>query len=223
VAVPVSPETADLIRLARGGIPVVAEGGPDVRETGNLEVAESVERNEGDSAPDTAGVADRPVADLPGAPAIAEAAEADIVAMSAEERAASADAGPESAGPAADDGNGPAAESAVPDETVTSALRIDGASPPVGAAQGTTWPGPGGGVRHTDLVELPGIGAGLVWLLGRCGINSLADLAAADASRLERDLGLVGQLLDLPSWIALAGQAIATGNDETDAEGKSER
>ena len=60
----------------------------------------------------------------------------------------------------------------------------------------------------TDLTDLPGVGAGLVWLLGRCGIHSLADLAAADAARLEQDLGPVGQLLDLPSWIDLARQGL---------------
>jgi hypothetical protein len=59
-------------------------------------------------------------------------------------------------------------------------------------------------------MDLPGVGAGLVWLLGRCGVHTLADLARADAARLEQDLGLVGQLLDLPSWIDLARQTIDT-------------
>ncbi|MCU0906385.1 MAG: hypothetical protein MUF73_02835 [Rhodobacteraceae bacterium] len=61
-----------------------------------------------------------------------------------------------------------------------------------------------------ELSDLPGVGAGLVWLLGRCGVHTLHDLAHADAERLEQELGLVGQLLDLPSWIDLARQTVAT-------------
>ena len=57
---------------------------------------------------------------------------------------------------------------------------------------------------RSDLFRLPGIGIGLVWMLDRCDVTSLADLASADAERLALRLGLVGELLDLPSWIALA-------------------
>lgn len=56
----------------------------------------------------------------------------------------------------------------------------------------------------TDLYELPGAGEGLVWLFGRCGVRSLADLAAADPARLAADLGLVAQILDIGYWIEFA-------------------
>lgn len=62
---------------------------------------------------------------------------------------------------------------------------------------------------ESDLHALPGAGIGLVWMLQRCGVSSLADLAAADADRLRREMGLVGELLDLSGWIAFARDAVA--------------
>jgi predicted flap endonuclease-1-like 5' DNA nuclease len=56
----------------------------------------------------------------------------------------------------------------------------------------------------SDLSTLPGSGPGLVWLLGECGIRSLAELAAADPQKLSEQLGLVGQLLNLEHWIEFA-------------------
>lgn len=56
----------------------------------------------------------------------------------------------------------------------------------------------------SDLLRLPGAGPGLVWLLGRCGVESLADLAAADARKLTEQMGLIGELLDIDNWIDFA-------------------
>jgi predicted flap endonuclease-1-like 5' DNA nuclease len=63
-------------------------------------------------------------------------------------------------------------------------------------------------VDESDLHALPGAGIGLVWMLQRCGVSSLADLADADPERLRRDMGLVGELLDLSTWIAFARDAV---------------
>ena len=63
------------------------------------------------------------------------------------------------------------------------------------------------GTAESDLEQLPGAGDGLVWILQRQGIESLADLAEADADRLTADLGVIGQLLDVKSWIAYARSA----------------
>ena len=58
--------------------------------------------------------------------------------------------------------------------------------------------------QESDLVLLPGAGDGLVWMLGQCGINTLVELARADADELTERMGLVGQMLDLQAWIAFA-------------------
>ena len=62
-------------------------------------------------------------------------------------------------------------------------------------------------LQDSDLLLLPGAGDGLVWMLGQCGINTLAELARADADELTERMGLVGQMLDLHAWIAFAGAA----------------
>ncbi len=56
----------------------------------------------------------------------------------------------------------------------------------------------------STLYALPGAGPGLVWMLEQVGIDSLNDLARADAVDLGVRLGLVGQILNVPSWIAFA-------------------
>jgi predicted flap endonuclease-1-like 5' DNA nuclease len=67
----------------------------------------------------------------------------------------------------------------------------------------------------SDLVQLPGAGEGLVWMLERAGISSLAELAEADADTLALQLGTVGELLDLTYWIEFAqesaGRDVAAG------------
>lgn len=55
-----------------------------------------------------------------------------------------------------------------------------------------------------DLLMLPGAGEGLVWMLGQCGVSSLADLAACNPSELGRQLGLVGKILNVDSWVEFA-------------------
>lgn len=66
--------------------------------------------------------------------------------------------------------------------------------PPGEAADGT----------ENDLFTLPGAGPGLVWMLQRTGVRSLADLAGSNPLVLRRNLGLVGELLDLDWWISVA-------------------
>lgn len=57
---------------------------------------------------------------------------------------------------------------------------------------------------ESELLALPGAGPGLVWLLHRCGIRTLADLAAADPQQLAPQLGLVGQILNISIWTDFA-------------------
>ncbi|PUB10658.1 hypothetical protein [Yoonia sediminilitoris] len=56
----------------------------------------------------------------------------------------------------------------------------------------------------TNLYQLPGAGAGLIWMLSECGIHSLEDLAQTDVASLTKCLGLVGQILDVKVWVEFA-------------------
>lgn len=60
----------------------------------------------------------------------------------------------------------------------------------------------------TDLFDLPGAGAGMVWMFHQCGIRSLADLAEADGSDLSLRLGVVGHILNVEPWIAFARERL---------------
>ncbi|MEE4117754.1 MAG: hypothetical protein V2I65_01935 [Paracoccaceae bacterium] len=78
-----------------------------------------------------------------------------------------------------------------------------------GAACGAGAHGPPGSMRalgQSDLHMLPGAGPGLVWMLQQCGVTSLDDLARADPEALTDRMGLVGQMLDLSSWVAFAAR-----------------
>lgn len=55
-----------------------------------------------------------------------------------------------------------------------------------------------------SLEALPGAGPGLIWMLGQVGITSMEDLAQSDADVVSRNLGLVGQILNVGSWIVFA-------------------
>ena len=79
-----------------------------------------------------------------------------------------------------------ASDPSVPEDEATSAAIIQTATAP------------------TDLSELPGIGNGLVWLLQDAGVETMADLAAADPDDLTAKLGLVGELINIESWIQFA-------------------
>lgn len=72
--------------------------------------------------------------------------------------------------------------------------------------------------ENSDLSELPGAGEGLVWILQQCGIRSLEDLAAADPAELSGRMGLIGDLLDMETWVAFAresaGRASESGPDK---------
>ncbi|SEA37356.1 hypothetical protein [Rubrimonas cliftonensis] len=54
------------------------------------------------------------------------------------------------------------------------------------------------------IAALPGVGPGLVWLLGQAGVATLHDLAASDPDALADRLGLVGRLVDVQALRALA-------------------
>lgn len=58
------------------------------------------------------------------------------------------------------------------------------------------------------LADLPGVGPGLIWLFEEAGVKSLEDLAIADAQALRARLGVLGALLDIESWTALAKEAV---------------
>ena len=62
----------------------------------------------------------------------------------------------------------------------------------------------------TNLINLPGIGAGLVYLLQCNGVDSLETLAQRDIQKLREDLGFVGSLVNLETWIAYAQGHIRT-------------
>lgn len=64
-------------------------------------------------------------------------------------------------------------------------------------------------VAASDLNKLPGAGHGLIWMLEQCGITSLQDLADSDAETLTPQLGIVGQILNVESWIAFAQDEVA--------------
>lgn len=67
--------------------------------------------------------------------------------------------------------------------------------------------GTGPAAADSDLFALPGAGVGLVWMLNTAGVRTLRDLADADGPQLTRDLGLIGQIMDVGDWIAFARRA----------------
>jgi predicted flap endonuclease-1-like 5' DNA nuclease len=58
-----------------------------------------------------------------------------------------------------------------------------------------------------DLDRLPGAGPGLIWVLERAGLRSLADLAPLAAEDLAARLGPLGRLVPAETWIAAARAA----------------
>jgi hypothetical protein len=73
-------------------------------------------------------------------------------------------------------------------------------------------------IAVSNLSRLPGVGPGLIWLLHRADILSLADLAVADPVSLSSKLGVVGTLLDLGGWIALAARLEAENEADLDPQ-----
>jgi hypothetical protein len=61
----------------------------------------------------------------------------------------------------------------------------------------------------TSLNALLGAGEGLVWMLKKAGIETLEDLANADADALGKKLGIVSDILDLTYWIDQAQERTA--------------
>jgi predicted flap endonuclease-1-like 5' DNA nuclease len=212
---PVSPATEELIRAARqqplsdlplstpmsGAAMATAVAWDHAADTGDGVAALALDPMSHDDAPGHFGTpADSQTVRKPGASV--GSAEDETTSPRPEHPALLADGPPDGPAKAAE----PGASTAPPAPTAT--LAPDPELPSDGGAMVSQMPGVVPGRAH-DLMDLPGVGAGLVWLLGRCGVHTLDDLARADAARLEQDLGLVGQLLDLPSWIDLARQAVA--------------
>lgn len=56
----------------------------------------------------------------------------------------------------------------------------------------------------SDLAALPGAGPGLIWMLQKCGISSLRDMALADTAMLAPQLGPVARIVDLQAWQRIA-------------------
>jgi len=61
-----------------------------------------------------------------------------------------------------------------------------------------------------DLMALPGAGPGLIWMLQKCGITTLTDLAETDAAALVPKLGLVGQIVDIHGWQSFARRHVGS-------------
>ncbi|ACM03448.1 Hypothetical Protein RSKD131_3588 [Cereibacter sphaeroides KD131] len=72
-------------------------------------------------------------------------------------------------------------------------------------------------MADSDLFALPGAGVGLVWMLNTAGVRTLRDLADADGSQLTRDLGLIGQIMDVEDWIVFARKACGQPTRQPDA------
>jgi predicted flap endonuclease-1-like 5' DNA nuclease len=64
-------------------------------------------------------------------------------------------------------------------------------------------------VPRDDLSSLPGAGPGLIWMLQKCGIASMQDLAGADPAMLVPRLGLVGKMVNVQSWQRYAQRQVA--------------
>lgn len=58
--------------------------------------------------------------------------------------------------------------------------------------------------HESPLAELPGAGPGLIWMLTECQIHSLGDLSQQSAAELSSKLGVVGQIIDVATWIDFA-------------------
>ncbi|MEL7090879.1 MAG: helix-hairpin-helix domain-containing protein [Pseudomonadota bacterium] len=59
-------------------------------------------------------------------------------------------------------------------------------------------------VTENDLADIAGVGPGLIWALGHCGIHTRAGLAQADADTLRAGLGPVGTMLNVADLQARA-------------------
>ena len=60
---------------------------------------------------------------------------------------------------------------------------------------------------ESDLFQLPGVGAGMIWMFNQCGIHTMAELAAADKADLTQRLGVVGKILNVEPWMNFAREA----------------
>lgn len=61
----------------------------------------------------------------------------------------------------------------------------------------------------SGLETLPGAGPGLVWALGRAGLDSLAAIAPLAPAELADRLGPIGRLIPAERWVATARAAMA--------------
>ena len=61
-------------------------------------------------------------------------------------------------------------------------------------------------LADSDLARLPGVGPGLVWLLGQAGVSDCTTLIDSDPAALADRLGVVGQLIEISGLQALAAR-----------------
>lgn len=61
-------------------------------------------------------------------------------------------------------------------------------------------------LADSDLARLPGVGPGLVWLLGQAGVSDCTALIRSDPAALADRLGVVGQLIEITGLQALAAR-----------------
>jgi hypothetical protein len=64
----------------------------------------------------------------------------------------------------------------------------------------------------TSLEHLTMIGPGLRWRLSQLGVESLDDLVAVDLAVLKAQLGEIGRLVNLTTWVNAARLILAEGN-----------
>ncbi|MEM8537582.1 MAG: hypothetical protein AAGF56_06950 [Pseudomonadota bacterium] len=63
--------------------------------------------------------------------------------------------------------------------------------------------------QTSPLAQLPGAGPGLVWVLTQCGVHDMADLADRDPAELSEAMGVIGQIIDVSTWVDFARHNVA--------------
>jgi predicted flap endonuclease-1-like 5' DNA nuclease len=90
---------------------------------------------------------------------------------------------------------------------------VSGEPVPVAAEPATTIiADPASPKAPTSLEHLTMIGPGLRWRLSQLGVTSLDDLVAVDRAELKAQLGEIGRLVNLTTWVNAARLILAEGD-----------